>query len=127
MTDLEDLVVKEATRLGCRVSQDAIRQAGIDLAGAAMTSQGLIHLPGRGSISPADFTRSLRQRMPACFSEIGAYKADAKPASTLTEAMIREVEATRQARRLPDDWQAVRSKATGITAEHMAEREGNWK
>lgn len=37
MADLEDLILKEANRQGQQPNQDAIRQAGIELAGAAMT------------------------------------------------------------------------------------------
>jgi hypothetical protein len=109
MTDLEDLIVKEANRQGCAPNLEAIRQAGIDLAGATMTSQGLIHLPGRGSISPADFTRSLRHRMPESFGELNA-----KPASNnLTERMRALV--ARSANPLPTDWDAVRRRYANST------------
>ncbi|UPK32145.1 hypothetical protein IVB18_28045 [Bradyrhizobium sp. 186] len=128
--DLEGLIVKEANRQGHQPNQDAIRQAGIDLAGAAMTSQGLIHMPGRGSISPADFVRSLRNTMPAAFSPV----TDDKPATTsderrsgetLTAHMRRLIEAGRKQTRMPDDWNSVRQRygADTTTAAHMHEIE----
>ncbi|MHC2337875.1 hypothetical protein [Bradyrhizobium sp. USDA 4454] len=124
MTDhLEDLIAKEARRQGHQPNQDAIRQAGIDLAGAAMTSQGLIHLPGRGAISPADFVRSLRSTMPAAFTPA----TDNKPTGNLTDEMRREVASNRRERALPADWLARRQNATGVTLEHMAERERDWR
>ncbi|MCK1578697.1 hypothetical protein IVB03_03625 [Bradyrhizobium sp. 168] len=127
MTDLEDLIVKEASRQGRRANQDAVRQAGIDLAGATMTSQGLINLPGRGCIAPADFVRDLHNRIPEAFAIVADEGTSEATAGNLTERMRQEVAATRRERALPSDWLAVRSKATGITAQHMAERESNWK
>lgn len=127
MTDLETLIVKEAERQGRRANQDAIRQAGVDLAGGSMTPQGLINLPGRGCISPADFVRDLHNRMPEAFAIVADEGTSEATACNLTERMRQEVAATRRQRALPSDWLAVRSKATGITAQHMAERERNWK
>lgn len=127
MTDVETLIIKEADRQGRRANQDAIRQAGVDLAGASLTSQGLINLPGRGCISPADFVRDLHSRMPEAFAVVADEGTSEATEGNLTERMRQEVAATRRQRALPSDWLAVRSKATGITAQHMAERERNWK
>lgn len=111
MTDLESLILTEAHRQGCQPDQHAIRQAGVDLAGAVLTSQGLIHLPGLGAISVADFTRSLRARMPEAFSTID----DGKPEAELTVSELR------RKRPLDAEWQARRASATGITRAHMNE------
>jgi hypothetical protein len=127
MTDLETLIMKAADRQGRRANRDAIRQAGVELAGASLTSQGLINLPGRGCISPADFVRDLHNRMPEAFAIIADEGTSEATAGNLTERMRQEVAASRRQRALPSDWLAVRSKATGITAQHMAERERNWK
>lgn len=117
MADLESLILTEAHRQGCQPDQHAIRQAGIDLAGAAMTSQGLIHLPGLGAISVADFTRSLRARMPDAFSPIEAKPQ--RPVGNLTSAMMAEVAVSRKHARITD---ADLSRYTGVTRQHMEER-----
>lgn len=130
MTDLEDLIVKEARQQGHQPDQRAVMQAGIDLAGAILTAEGLIHLPGRGVIAPADFVRSLRSTMPAAFSPV----TDDKPATTSNERrsgetrtahMRRLIEAGRKQPRMPDDWDSVRQRyaAGTTTAAHMQEIE----
>ncbi|MFB6418216.1 MULTISPECIES: hypothetical protein [Bradyrhizobium] len=111
MTDLESLILTEANRQGCQPDQHAIRQAGVDLAGAILTSQGLIHLPGLGAISVADFTRSLRARMPKAFSTID----DGKPEAALTVSELR------RKRPLDAAWRARLASATGITKSMMDE------
>ena len=122
MSDIESLIVKEANRQGVMPNETVVRQASIDLAGASLTPQGLINLPGRGAISPADFTRSLRATMPGCFSPLDAEPV-AKPTTTLTERYKSEIEANRRKQSAPDDWHSVRSRyADGsITASHMDE------
>jgi len=130
MTDLESLILTEARRQSVKPNAAAVRQAGIDLAGATLNSDGLVSLPGRGSISVADYTRSLRAAMPESFTAIGADTPDTKPAgTTLTEIMRQELEATRQQRRLPSDWRETRSRyAEGsVTGQHLAERERTWR
>ena len=117
MTDLESLIITEAHRQGCQPDQHAIRQAGIDLAGASLTSQGLIRLPGLGAISAADFTRSLRARMPEAFSAID--DKPELPAGNLTSAMMAEVAASRKQARITD---ADLDRFTGVTRQHMEER-----
>jgi hypothetical protein len=107
MNELEELVVKEADRLGHQLGCDAVRQAAIDLAGASLTECGLIVLPGLGSISPADFVRSLRARIPDAFKA-----AEERPSGNLTERMRAEVAAGR--RSLPADWNDVYKRATGL-------------
>lgn len=123
MTDnLEDLVLKEARRQGYQPNQHAMRQAAIDLAGSVMTG-GLIVIPGLGAISPADFTRSLRDRMPESFAGIDD-KQPAKSAGNMTESMRAEIAASRK-QATPADWNKVRGKyaAGTVTAQHMKERE----
>ncbi|WP_420737954.1 hypothetical protein [Bradyrhizobium japonicum] len=119
MTDLEDLIVKEARQQGHQPNQDAIRQAGIDLAGATMTSQGLINLPGRGVISPADFTRSLRQSMPDAFCAIDDHQ-DHPASDTLTERWRAEIATSRKQARITG---ADLARYTGVTREHIEERQ----
>jgi hypothetical protein len=128
MTDhLEDMVLMEARRQGYQPDQHAMRQSAIDLAGSVMTGDGLIAMPGRGSISPADFVRWLRNAMPMAFSALDDDKlqaealSDGRPAGgTLTDRMRAEVNANRK-RSMPTDWKQVRSKyaAGSVTAEHM--------
>lgn len=132
MADLESLIVSEARRQGHQPDRHAIMQAAIDLAGATMTNQGLINLPGRGSISPADFVRSLRHTMPAAFTPVSEDKQttatdERRLGETLTAQMRRVVEASRKPARMPDDWQDVRSRYAEdtTTAKHMAEIEAS--
>lgn len=128
MTDhLEGLVLAEARKQGRQPNQDAIRQAGIDLAGAQLTPEKLIQVPGRGVIAPADFVRDLHERMPHAFTGLDEEAAEEATSTSLTERMRREITATRRQRALPSDWLTVRSKATGVTALHMAERQETWK
>lgn len=116
--DIESLIVKEAGRQGLKLNEAVVRQAAIDLAGGSLTAQGLIHLPGRGSISPADFTRSLRAQMPEGFSTLDD-KPAIEPTANLTESMRREVAASRK-QLLPSDWQSVRARyANGTTTAAM--------
>lgn len=127
MTDhLENLILSEAKRLGFEPNADAMRQAAIDLAGSALTSQNMIHMPGLGSIAPADFVRDLRSRMPGAFVGLDDREAERKPGN-LTSQMREEVAAGRRQRALPGDWSAIRSKVTGVSAAHMDERQRNWK
>lgn len=120
MTDpFEALILTEANRLGLMPKAEAIRQAGIDLAGAELTCQGLISLPGKGSISPTDYVRSLHSQAPASFAAIADDKPDTKPADTLTEAMRREVAASRSRPRFTETDLA---RYSGMTRAHMEER-----
>lgn len=136
MTDtLEDLIVKEAQRLGLKPNVEAMRQAAIDLAGSSLTTQNLINLPGKGSISPADFVRSLRSFMPTAFSDLDDKPSPSveKPVGkTLTQFMREQIDAGRKQAPTPDDWQQVRSKyaAGTLTAKMMDQieaerRQGN--
>ncbi|MGY2902944.1 hypothetical protein [Bradyrhizobium sp. URHC0002] len=128
MTDhLETLILSEANRLDIQPNADAMRKAAIDLAGSVMTSDGLISIPGLGSISAGDFVRSLHGQMPEAFQALDAKSPAARSTGNLTRDMKAEIAANRRQRALPSDWLAVRSKATGTTAQHLAERERNWK
>jgi hypothetical protein len=125
MTDIENLVMKEACQLGLRPNADAVRRAGIDLAGSVMTTDGLIAMPGKGSIHPADFVRSLRNAMPESFAAIAdkpATSDERQSGETLTDFMRRQVEAGRK-RGLPADWDQIRSRAIGLTKRCMDEIE----
>jgi len=88
MTDhLETLILSEANRLGIQPNADAMRKAAVDLAGSVTTSDGLISIPGKGSISAGDFVRSLHAQMPEAFAKPPA----TKPSGNLTADMTAEV------------------------------------
>lgn len=126
MTDqIEDLIMTEARRQGYQPDQNAMIAAAIHLAGSAMVN-GLIVIPNKGAISAGDIVRGLRNQMPEAFTGLDKEGAEETTSTSLTEQMRREVAATRRRRALPSDWLAVRSKAKGITAEHLAERERTW-
>jgi hypothetical protein len=118
---LETLIVSEANRLGIQPSAEAMQRAAIDLAGSVMTSDGLISIPGLGSISAGDFVRSLHGQMPEAFQALDAKSA--KPVGSLTARMMREVEANRRKKSPSEDWQQVRGKydASSLTARYMEE------
>lgn len=124
MADLENLIVAEARKHGFAVTADAVMQSAIDLAGGTMTNEGLISLPGRGTISIRDYARALQASMPAAFRPLDADQPEAKPGS-LTEAMRQEVAASRRKTALPDDWNEVRARyeADTVTGRMMRERE----
>ncbi|WP_316158585.1 MULTISPECIES: hypothetical protein [unclassified Bradyrhizobium] len=124
MTDLENLIVVEARKLGFAVTADAVMQSAIDLAGGGMTEQGYISLPGKGVLSPSNYVSALRAAMPTAFRPLDAEPEATPPGNlTLTEAMRREVAATRRKAALPDDWNAVRERyaAGSVTRKHMDE------
>ncbi|MGN8547204.1 hypothetical protein ACQPTN_21385 [Bradyrhizobium sp. 13971] len=116
MSDLEDLFVREARRQGYQPDQRAMRQAAVDLAGSSLTGEGLVAMPGRGSISPADLVRSLRNQMPESFESVD----DEPRTDTLTERWRREVAAGRK-QASPTDWSDIRSRMTGVTGRFMDE------
>lgn len=121
MTDLEDRFVAECRRQGFQPDQHAMQKAAINFCGAKLTSQGLIHLPNVGTISPADFVRSLHSQTPESFAALQD-QPSIKPATNLTEGMRQEVAASRK-RSLPDDFQSVRARysADSITGKMMDE------
>ncbi|UQR64296.1 hypothetical protein LRP30_02960 [Bradyrhizobium sp. C-145] len=128
MTDnLEDLILLEARRQGYQPNAAAMMRAAIDLAGSFMTTQNLISMPGKGSISPADFVRSLRAQMPDAFGNLvdTSLHTGMRPVEqTLTQSMREEIAAGRKQSLMPDDWRQVRAKyASGtLTAKMMDER-----
>ncbi|GMO36657.1 hypothetical protein [Bradyrhizobium ottawaense] len=115
---LESLILTEARRQNLLPNADAVRQAAIDLAGASLTPQNLIHLPGIGSISPADYIRSLRDQMPEGFCSIDSESHTAKPSNSLTERYRAEIAASRK--QSPIDL----ARYTGVTRQHLEERYG---
>ena len=117
---LESMILTEARRLGFQPDQHAMQKAAVDLCGASLTSQGLIHLPNVGTISPADFVRSLRNQMPEGFGSIDNENPTAKAAGTLTERYRAEITASRKHARITD---ADLARYTGITRQHMEERQ----
>jgi hypothetical protein len=120
---IENLVMTETARQGVKPNAEAVQKAAIELAGATMVG-GLIYLPGRGTISPADFVRSLRASMPEAFGGLED-KHDTKQSSNLTERYRAEIEATRSKRRLPEGWAQTRAKygKDTLTGRMLAERE----
>jgi hypothetical protein len=122
MADLEDAILKEARRQGYQPTQNAMRQAAVDLAGGTMTGEGLIALPGKGSISPRDFVQSLRNHMPEAFGSLKDEKHPSKATGASSERMRSGVFANRH-KPLPSDWNQVRARVSGLTAQCMAEVE----
>jgi hypothetical protein len=116
---LESLILTEARRQNLLPNADAVRQAAVDLAGASLTPQNLIHLPGKGSISPADYIRSLRDQMPEGFGSIDSEAPSAKAAGNLTERYKAEIAASRKQSRITE---ADLAKYSGITRQHLEER-----
>ncbi|MGY3511282.1 hypothetical protein [Bradyrhizobium lupini] len=116
---LESLILTEARRQNLLPNADAVRQAAIDLAGASLTPQNLIHLPGKGSISPADYIRSLRDQMPEGF--IDSAGPTAKAAGNLTEQYRAEIAASRKHSRITE---ADLARYSGVTRQHLEERYG---
>lgn len=117
---LESLILTEARRQNLQPNAIAVRQAAIDLAGASLTTQNLINLPGRGAISPADYIRSLRDQMPEGFGRIDNETPTAKAAGTLTERYRAEIAATRKQGHITD---ADLARYTGLTRQYMEERQ----
>jgi hypothetical protein len=105
-TRLEDLFVAECRRQGHQPSADAVRQAAVELCGSAITTEGLIRIPGKGTISPVDFVRSLRNHVPEAFGKIDVEQPQH---GNLTERMRLEVAASRNPS-VPADWQQVRKR-----------------
>ncbi|WP_065753000.1 hypothetical protein [Bradyrhizobium paxllaeri] len=120
---LEDLILTEARRQGIQPNADAMRKAAIDLAGSVMTSDGLIALPGRGSITTADFVRSLQKQMPEAFGTLNEGKPAIKPSGNLTADMKAELESSRRKQSMPADWGSVRARYSpdSLTARYMEE------
>lgn len=61
---LEDAVASAAVSQGFKASAESMTQAAIQLAGSTLAN-GLIVIPGKGSISPADFVRDLPDELVA--------------------------------------------------------------
>lgn len=57
----------------------------------------------------------------------GDDQTEVRPVGNLTDQMRQEITSNRRARALPADWLARRQSAKGITLEHMAERERQWR
>ena len=121
MTDhLEDLIMTEARRQGYQLNAEAMRKAAVDLCGSNLTAQNLIHMPGKGSISPADFVRSLRIQMPEGFGSLDHEDQAGQANGTLTERYRADIAASRKQARISD---ADLARFTGITRQHMEERQ----
>ncbi|WP_439373828.1 hypothetical protein [Bradyrhizobium sp. DASA03120] len=119
-THLEDRFVAECRRQGFQPDQHAMQKAAIDLCGAKLTSDGLIHLPNIGSISPGDFVRSMRDQMPEGFGSIDDEVPTAKAAGTLTERYRAEIAASRKQGHITD---ADLNRYSGLTRQYMEERQ----
>ncbi|WP_316164542.1 MULTISPECIES: hypothetical protein [unclassified Bradyrhizobium] len=117
---LESLVVDAARKQGFKPTADAVRQAVVDLAGAVLSDEGLIILPGKGALSPAHYAAALRAAMPAAFRPLDTDRPDVPPAGNLTMQMRAAVAASRK-QALPADWNAVRERyaAGTVTRAHM--------
>lgn len=116
MHNLEDILASEIERQGVRASPDGFRQMLTECIGR-MNSVGFISLDS-GSISLPDYVRSCRSTRAELFESASA-PVD-KETGNLTEQMSREIADTRS-RSLPSDWEAVRSRHTGLTRQYMNE------
>lgn len=119
MIDLEDRFVAECRRQGVQPDQHAMQKAAVSLCGACLTSDGLIHLPNVGSISPGDFVRSMRDQMPEGFGSIDRETPTDIPAGSLTERYRAEIAANRKQSRITE---ADLARYTGLTRKYMEER-----
>lgn len=121
MSDLlEDMILTEAHRQGIQPNVEAMRLAAVDLAGASLTAQNLIYLPGKGSISPADYVRSLHAQAPERFSNLGDKPVQSTGHTGLTARYIAELSASK---RKPID----ASRFSGLTRRYLEENLENRK
>lgn len=112
MTDaIEDTIVSAARAKGYSINSATMILAAIDLAGSTLVGN-LITIPGKGSLSVADYIRDLHDRAPSGFSRL--QQPDQPDANrTVTEM--------RRKRPLDAAWHARRAKMTGTTAAYMDE------
>ena len=119
--ELEDIIVSTARQLGVHPTALVMTQVALDLAGSVVVD-GMIVIAGKGVLAPRDYIASLRARLPGGFAPLGP-----PPATTgngnLTEQWKHEIAESRS-KALPSDWQAVRSRVKGLTAEMMDDRTG---
>ena len=121
MDPLESLILEEARRQGFTINAEAMRRAAVDLVGSAVTDAGLITMPNKCVISRSDFVRTLRTAMPDGFTTI-TDRSDSdvrRPGETMTAYMKRVNEAGRKQKDLPSNWQALKSRMTGLTLQSM--------
>ncbi|MCP3412036.1 hypothetical protein [Bradyrhizobium sp. CCGB01] len=83
----------------------------IDLAGSSLVGD-LITIPGKGSLSVADYLRDLRDRAPSGFSRLQ------EPEKPDAERTVTEM---RRKRSLDAAWHDRRAKAAGLTLDMMNE------
>jgi hypothetical protein len=130
MNNLEDLLANEIERQGFRVTPDAFRHLLTECIGR-VTRDGLIKVPftdsetGFGGMSFQHFVEMHRRNSPTSFTPIvnqdaSQPKEPRKPTGNLTTDMKLEIADTRS-QSLPSDWNAVRSRHTGLTAQMMDE------
>jgi hypothetical protein len=114
---IEDIFVAEARKQGVHPNSDAMRHVAIQLAGSTMAGS-LIQIPGTGSISARDYVASIHRAMPEAFKSLHEIPVTS-PTGNMTTDMRREIDATRSSKVLPDDWDEVRKRMNGRTAEMM--------
>lgn len=108
-TEIEDAIVAAARAVGFAINSAIMTTVAIDLAGSTLEN-GLIMVPGKGSLSVHDYLRDLHDRAPSGFSRLQqADKSDAE--RTITEM--------RRKRPLDAAWHARHARATGITKTMM--------
>jgi len=112
MTDaIEDTIVSAARAKGYSINSATMILAAIDLAGSTLVGD-LITIPGKGSLSVADYLRDLHDRAPSGFSRL---QQTGKPDAERTVAEMR------RKRPLDAAWHARHAKATGLTKIMMTE------
>ncbi|UPT99421.1 hypothetical protein J4G48_0015810 [Bradyrhizobium barranii subsp. apii] len=108
---IEDAIVSAARGKGYSINSATMTTVAIDLAGSTLAGD-LITVPGKGSVSIADYLRDLHVRAPSGFSRL---REPGKPDAELTVSELR------RKRPLDAAWHARRAEAVGITKTMMDE------
>ncbi|MHC2672613.1 hypothetical protein ACVI1J_004776 [Bradyrhizobium diazoefficiens] len=108
---IEDAVVSAARAKGYALNSTIMATVAIDLAGSSLVGD-LITIPGKGSLSVADYLRDLRDRAPSGFSRLQ------QPEKPDAERTVTEM---RRKRPLDAAWHDRHARATGITKIMMSE------
>lgn len=108
---IEDAVVSAACRKGFSINSATMALVAVDLAGSSLVGD-LITIPGKGSLSVADYLRDLHDRAPSGFSRLQ------QPDKPDAERTVTEM---RRKRSLDATWHARHAKVTGITKTMMDE------
>lgn len=123
---IEAAFIRECERQGIKPDAAAVQRAFVDLAGRTATLDGtiMVHMPEHDrSLSLPSYVYLLRATMPPdAFATVEEASNHQQPAtikpSNLTEQM-RQMIAEQRSRRVPDDWEERRARASGLTKQCM--------